>query len=126
MFVEAADGYYYKNPVVTGHKWTLRVVDEGLQLCRVGQVTWRTANHGLRKLGLWLAHDTVTTHEMRWGIAGEAVFDGELRRCSCFSVSLLRPIPFMGAWEARILPPVTADGEAVIGFRRYRGRLVPL
>lgn len=122
MMIEGPDGFYYKNPVVSGPNWTLRVIDEELKLCRVGHVTWRTANHGLRKLGLWLAHDT---SELRWGIFGDAVFDGQLRECTIFSISLLRPLPFIGSYEARVMPPVDSSNEPVIGFRQYRGRFVP-
>lgn len=86
MMIQSTDKLFYRNPVITGHRWMLFVEDDYVLIARKGRVTWSTTRRPLAQAGI--RSTLIQSITDRKVIIGE-----EYINCSIFKINLLKPIP---------------------------------
>lgn len=86
MMVQATDGFFYIDPVITGHRWVMFVEDNNVFVARKGRVSWSTTRRDLPKAGIH--SKLIAPLEDHKIVIGE-----QYTNCSIFKIKLLKPIP---------------------------------
>lgn len=84
--IQSTDRFFYRNPVITGHRWVLFVEDDYVLVARKGRITWSTARRPLAQAGI--RSTLINALPDRKVIIGE-----EYINCSIFKIKLLKRIP---------------------------------
>ena len=86
MLIQGTDDYFYRDPVIVGHRWILFTEDENVLIARMGRVSWSTARRPLAKAGI---HSSL----IQPVVDRKVIVNEQYTNCSIFIIKLLKPIP---------------------------------
>lgn len=112
MYVQAADGRFYRNPTFEGHRYLFQATDDGCFVKREGRVTWPTVRRPLHSDGLHTRLDSVYEDST-------AIIADRLVKVSVFKVNLKNRMPIPQIFEGVLSfkpTPQELDGETVLSF----------
>jgi hypothetical protein len=86
MLVQAVDGKFYRNPVVSHPTWLLEANRDGVFIKRKGNAQWATARRPLKAAGIKFVLEEICQHE-------SVILESKLVKAAVFRIQLRGAIP---------------------------------
>ena len=106
MMIQSTDGFYYRNPVILGHRWVLFIEDNYVLIARKDRVMWTTARRPLAKVGIHCKLISPTNDR-------KVVIGEEYIKSSIFKIKLLKPLPLPDQHQGKTSMP---ENEEVLSW----------